>query len=415
MRKLFKKILKLAFYSFSFFLIAISIILIISQTERFRLFLHDKVESELRKTLGEEIYLGKFYGNIFTGLGVDGFYVGVEGKTFVKALSVELKYNPMGLIKGGYSFREIILYKPEVYLIRGKDGRWNFEKILKPRQKKEEAKFFFSCDRLVIDDGKFVFVDSLNRGRSKLADSLNCIDYHNFVVHDINAVFSGSYSSDKVNLKKVKLSFVVDDDKFNAQIEGKIYADKRKFKADDFEIVTGGSKIRFNFSSETRDDIFKLNRDNVEDVYMNVSLFADSFSFGELTRFIPHVYFLSGSPTIKVEAEGNLRNLKVKKIEAKVYNSDIYVTGELKNIVRFSDFLIDAHINSKINISDISKFITLVKLPKFGIDQVEVEGRYRGHPLKFNSNVNLKYANAVIGLDGMLDLKDGFVYDLKFN
>ncbi len=415
MRKLFKKFLKLAFYSFSFFLIVVSIILIISQTEKFRLFLHDKVEAELRKTLGEEIYLGKFYGNIFTGFGVDGFYVGFEGKTFVKALSVELKYNPMGLIKGGYSFREIILYKPEVYLIRGKDGKWNFERILKPREKREETKFFFSCDRLVIDDGKFVLVDSLSRGKSKLADSLNCIDYHNFVVHDINAVFSGSYSSDRINLRKIKLSFVVDDDKFNAQIDGKIYADKHKVEVDDFEIITGGSKVKFNFSAETRDNIFRLNRDNVEGVYMNVSLFADSFSFGELTRFIPHVYFLSGSPMIKVEAEGTLKDLKVRRIEAKVYNSDIYVSGELKNILRFSDFLIDAYINSKINISDISKFISLIRLPKFGVDQVEVEGRYRGHPLKFNSDVNLKYVNAIIGLGGTFDLKDGFVYDLKFN
>lgn len=413
MRKLLKRFFKITFYTFSFFLIIVSIVLIISQTERFRLFLHDKVESELRKTFGGEIYLGKFYGNIFTGLGVDGFYVGVEGKNFVKVLSLELKYDPVGLIKGEYSFRELILYKPEVYLIRGKDGKWNFEKILKPSGKKEEAKFFYSCDRLVIDDGKFVFIDSLNLGKNKLADSLNCIDFRNFVVHDINAVLSGSYSSDKVNLRKVKLSFAVDEDKFNAQVEGRIYADRHKLEMDNFEITTGGSKVRFKFSAETKDNIFRLDRDDVERVYMNVSLFADSFSFGELTKFIPHVYFLSGSPAVKVEAEGTLKNLKVKEIRVKIYDSEIFVTGELENITKFSDFLINAHVNSRVNTPDINKFVTLVKLPNFGVEQVEVEGRYRGHPLKFNSDVSLKYGSTVIYLDGGLDLKNDFVYDLK--
>ncbi|CUT02264.1 hypothetical protein, partial [Candidatus Kryptobacter tengchongensis] len=158
MKRFFKKFFKAVFYFSASFLIIISVVLIISQTERFRVFLHDRIESELRKSLGGEIYLGKFYGNIFTGLGIDGFYIGVDGKTFIKALSLELKYDPVGLIKGSYSFYELILYKPEVYLIRGKDGKWNFQKVFKPSERKGETRFSFSCDRLVIDDGKFVLV-----------------------------------------------------------------------------------------------------------------------------------------------------------------------------------------------------------------------------------------------------------------
>lgn len=415
MKRFFKKFFKAVFYFSASFLIIISVALIISQTERFRIFLHDRIESELRKSLGGEIYLGKFYGNIFTGLGIDGFYIGVDGKTFIKALSLELKYDPVGLIKGSYSFYELILYKPEVYLIRGKDGKWNFQKVFKPSERKGETRFSFSCDRLVIDDGKFVLVDSLSQGKSHLADSLDCIDYHNFVVHDINAVFSGSYSSERIDFKKIKLSFVVDEDKFSAEINGKVYADRNKLKASDFEVITDGSRIKFDFSAETKDDLFGLDKNSVENVYMSVSLRADSLSFGELTKFIPQVYFLSGSPSVDVEAEGTLKDLKVKGIKVKVYDSDIFVDGELKNILNFSDFLINAEVkNSKIKISDISKFVSLVKLPEFGLEYVEVEGRYVGHPLEFNSGLGLKFGNSLINLDGNFKVKGNFVYNLNF-
>ncbi len=416
MKQVFKKILKLIFYFSASFLILVSIILIISQTESFRVFIHDRIETELRKSLGEEIYLGRFYGNIFTGLGIDGFYIKVNGQTFVKALSAELKYDPIGLIKGSYSFQELVIYKPEIYLIRGKDGQWNFQKVFRPREKGKEAKFSISFDKFIIDDGKFVLVDSSYRPSLSSPDSLDKIDFHNFVVHDINAVLSGGYSSEKINLKNFKFSFIVDEGKFNAQISGKFYADRRELKAEDIEISTGGSKVNFNFKANTRDNLFKLDKNTVEDVYVNVSLVADSFSFSELAKFIPAVHFLSGSPSIEIDAEGTLKRLKVNKIRAKVYDSDIFVTGELKNITRFSEFFIDAEVkDSKINFSDISRFVTLVKMPEFKIQNFDFNGVYRGHPLDFSSSVNLNWGETNVNINGTLKLKDGFVYDLSFN
>ncbi|MCS7229621.1 MAG: translocation/assembly module TamB domain-containing protein [Candidatus Kryptonium sp.] len=416
MKRFLKKFFKATFYFFALLFILISIVLIISQTEKFRSILHSKVESELKKLFGEEIHLGKFYGNIFTGFGVDGFHIKIDGKTFIKALGLELKYNPIGLIKGGYSFRELILYKPEVYLIRGKDGKWNFQKVFKPGEKREGVAFSFSCEKLVIDDGKFALFDSINTDRSRLADSLNCINYHNFVVHDINAVLSGRYSSEKIDLRKINLSFVVDTGKFTAKINGKIYADKNRLKAEDFDITTGNSKVKFDFTAVTRDNLFKLNIESLEKVLMNLSLRADSFSFAELTKFIPYVHFLSGSPSVEIDAVGTLESLKVKGIKIKIYDSDIFVSGELKNIIRFPEFQINADVsNTKIKISDISKFVTLVRLPTFGAEYVDVEGQYIGHPLEFNSKLNLKLGASSIDLEGNFKIKDNLAYNLTFN
>ncbi len=416
MKQVFKKILKLIFYFSASLLILVSIVLIISQTESFRVFIHDRVETELRKSLGEEIFLGRFYGNIFTGLGIDGFYIKVDGQTFVKALSAELKYNPIGLIKGSYSFQELILYKPEVYLVRGKNGQWNFQKVFKPRGKGKEARFSISGDKFVIDDGKFVLIDSLYQPSSSALDSLNKINFHNFVVHDINAVLSGSYSPEKINLKNFKSSFIVDEGKFNAQISGKFYADGKELKAEDTEVSTRESKVKFNFNASTKDNLFKLDRNTVENVYINVSLVADSFSFNELAKFIPEVLFLSGSPSVEIDVEGTLKSLKVNKIKTKVYDSDILVVGELRNVTRFSEFFIDAEVkDSKINFSDISRFVTLVKMPEFKIGKFDFNGIYRGHPLDFNSSVNLKWGETSVNVNGMLKIKGGFVYDLSFN
>ncbi len=416
MKGALKTFLKLVFYFSASLMILISIVLIISQTESFRVFIHNRIETELKKSLGGEIYLGRFYGNIFTGLGIDGFYIKVDGKNFIKALSAELKYDPIGLIKGSYSFQELVIYKPEIYLVRGKDGRWNFEKVFKPGEKAKGAKFSISFDKFIIDDGKFILIDSLYRTNSLVSDSLDKIDFHNFVVHDINAVLNGGYAPEKINLKNFKISFIVDGGKFNAQIKGKFYVDKRELKAEGIEILTGGSKIKFNLKANTKDNLFKLDKNTVEDVYVSVSLDADSFSFGELAKFIPEVYFLSGSPSVEVDAEGTLKKLKVNKIRTKVYDSDIFVTGELKNITRFSEFFIDAEVkDSKINFSDIARFVALVKLPEFKIGKFDFNGVYRGHPLDFNSSVNLKWGETNININGEFKIKGGFVYNLSFN
>ncbi len=414
MKKFLKKVLKLVFYFSTLFLIFISIVLIISQTESFRVLIHDLVESELRKSFGGEIYLGKFYGNIFTGLGIDGFYIKVDGQTFLKTLGAELKYDPIGLIRGRYSFGELVIYKPEIRIIRDKDGKWNFQKVLKPTEKKEKgAKFSVSFDKLLIDDGKFILVDSLHE--TEIAESLNCINYHNFIVHDINILLSGDYSSDRINLKKLNVSFIVGEGKFNADLKGKFYMDEDELKAEGFEISTGESKLKFNFFASGKNNLFKLDRNTVEEVYMSLYLVADSFSFGELARFIPAVHFLSGSPAVEIEAEGTLKELNVKSIKAKVYDSDIFVTGVLKNITRFPDFLIDAEVrDSKINVSDIERFVTLVKLPELKLKQFNFSGRYRGHPLEFVSGVDLNFGNTVVNLDGALKVKDGLSYDLNF-
>jgi len=415
MKKFLKKLFKVVFYFSALFLILISIVLIITQTERFRIFIHDKVESELRKSIGGDIYLGKFYGNLFTGLGIDGFRIDVDGKTFIKALSIELKYNPIGLIRGSYSFDEFIIYKPEVNLIRDRNGNWNYQKIIKPRKGDASGRISVSFYKFVIDDGKFSLVDSLNLKTSALAESLNCINYHNFTIHDINLNLSGSYSSEKIDLRSFKLSFIVDEGKFNADLSGKIFMDKEELQAKDVEILTGRSRAKFNFFASTKDNLFKLDRNTIENVYMSVYLVADSFSFGDLTKFIPSVHFLNGSPSVEIEAEGTLKDLKIKRINSKIYDSEISITGELKNVIKFSDFLIDAQIqNSKINTSDIEKFVTLVNLPEFKVKQFYLDGRYIGHPLDFTSSVNFNWDKTIVNLDAKLKIKDDFAYDLNF-
>jgi hypothetical protein len=411
MRKFFKKFLKFAFYTSSAFLIIISIALIISQTEGFRNYIRGYVITELENSIGGEVYVGKFYGNIFTGLGVDRFYINVDGKPFVKVLGLEVKYNPIGLIKGTYTFQTATIYKPEIYIIRGKDGRWNFQNVFKPKDRTAGSKFAISFGKLVIDDGKFIFVDSLNQEKNAIAESLDCIDYHNFKVTDINAVISGSYEKDRINLKSLNLSFIIPE-KFSGKIKGGLYADKEEVKIENFEILSEGSAVKFNFFAKSF-NLFKFNREALENSYMSVRLKSDSVSFAELTKFIPHLHIFSGSPSIEVEAEGNLKNLRVNKIKARVYESDILVSGELKNLLKFSEFFIDAKVvDSKVKISDIGKFITIVKLPRFGVDFVKFDGEYKGHPLDFKTSANLSWGETEVKLDGSFKI-GSFIYDLN--
>ncbi len=411
MRKFFKKFLKFAFYTSSAFLIIISIALIISQTEGFRNYIRGYVISELENSIGGEVYVGKFYGNIFTGLGVDRFYINVDGKPFIKVLGLEVKYNPIGLIRGTYTFQSATIYKPEIYIIRGRDGKWNFQSVFKPRDRTGESKFAISFGKLVIDDGKFIFIDSLNQKRNAIAESLDCIDYRNLKVTDINAVISGDYKTDRINLKNLNLSFVISE-KFSGKIKGRFFADRDEVKIENFEILSQGSAVKFDFFARSF-NLFKFSREALENSYMNIHLKSDSVSFAELTKFIPHLHIFSGSPSIEFEAEGNLKNLRVNKIKARVYESDIFVSGELKNLLTFSEFFIDVKVvDSRVKVSDISRFITPVKLPQLGVDFVKFDGEYKGHPLDFRSSANLSWGETEVKLDGSFKI-GSFIYDLN--
>jgi len=412
MRKFFKKFLKFAFYTSSAFLIIISIALIISQTEGFRNYIRGYVITELENSIGGEVYVGKFYGNIFTGLGVDRFYINVDGKPFIKVLGLEVKYNPIGLIKGTYTFQTATVYKPEIYIIRGKDGKWNFQSVFKPTNRSGGSKFAISFGKLVVDDGKFIFIDSLNQKKSAIAESLDCIDYSNLRVTDINAVISGSYETNKINLRSLNLSFIISE-KFSGKIKGRVYADRDEVEIKDFEVLSEGSVVKFDFLAKSF-NLFKFSKKDLENSYMNIRLKSDSLSFAELTKFIPHLHIFSGSPSIEVEAEGNLKNLRVNKIKAIVYESDISVSGELRNLLTFSEFFIDAKVfDSKIKVSDIGRFITPVGLPHFGIDFVKFDGEYKGHPLDFKTSANLSWGKTEVKLDGSFKI-GSFVYDLNF-
>jgi AsmA protein len=132
---------------------------------------HDRIQAELQKALGRQVQLGQMsLGLLPPTFKVQNAVIGEDpkyssGVAFAQTaeLDVELKLPP--LLHRDVQIRTLRMVRPQVELIRGTDGAWNFSTIgtHDEQQSKEEQASGQSkplaLDRFQIDDGSVAITD----------------------------------------------------------------------------------------------------------------------------------------------------------------------------------------------------------------------------------------------------------------
>ncbi len=127
---------------------------------------HDRIQAELQTRLGRQVQLGQMNLGLFPPtFKVQNAIIGEDpkfnsGKPFAQTaeLDIELKLQP--LLHKDIQVASLRMARPQVELIRGTDGAWNFSSLgtHTEQQPKEQSKPL-QLDRFQIDDGAVAMTD----------------------------------------------------------------------------------------------------------------------------------------------------------------------------------------------------------------------------------------------------------------
>ncbi len=143
---------------------------------------HDTILKRIKPYVNRQVDFTSIRLTILSGLGAELQGVKVlddpayAKDTFLAAESVQLKVALLPLLKKEIMIRAVALKRPQVNVIRGADGTWNFQHLLVPQPEKEKGKPSTLLIRLIeIKDGRFSYLD-LKPGAKKLPLIVDAID-----------------------------------------------------------------------------------------------------------------------------------------------------------------------------------------------------------------------------------------------
>jgi len=130
---------------------------------------HDRIQAELQKQLGRQVQLGQMNLKLLPPtFKVQNAVIGEDpkynsGKPFALAQELDVEVKLMPLLHKEVQVTSLHMVHPQLELIRGVDGSWNFSSIGRQehpkKEKPEEEKHAIKLDRFVIDDGAVAITD----------------------------------------------------------------------------------------------------------------------------------------------------------------------------------------------------------------------------------------------------------------
>lgn len=97
-------------------------------------FVRGQIETRLENAMIGDVRLGSVEGDILTGVTLHDFaLIGPEGTPLIAAERVQVGYALRPFLDQRIVIGHVRLVRPEINLIRGTDGRWNFQTLWKPR------------------------------------------------------------------------------------------------------------------------------------------------------------------------------------------------------------------------------------------------------------------------------------------
>ncbi|GJM15525.1 MAG: translocation/assembly module TamB [Thermodesulfobacteriota bacterium] len=257
-----KKILISISIFFVIIILALVGLMFFTQTQSFRNFTRNQVESIVSSTTGQTFKIGNLEGNFFQNITLSDVSFVVEGENFVSVKEITIDYaffqmlNSTSLFSKVIPVDDLLITGLDVNLIKYDDGKWNFEKIGGNEEKQADdqdktppswsiilSKFLLTNAEITTDDRAENKVSKYEIPKVDL--SIKLIDIYRAIDLDLrNAEFSvpdqnlsiselstkAYYSDDKVNVDNLSVLFNNAEINLNADAEN--LQDKPKFSLD---------------------------------------------------------------------------------------------------------------------------------------------------------------------------------------
>ncbi len=405
------------------FLLLIMMLIASTQSGMFRDFLRTKISSLVADATNAELTIGDIGGNFITGTSLSNVSLRLKNDTTVIARipRVSVQYSLWSLIfSKDIAITAVTLDSPSVTIVkRSGDSLWNIAKLFKPSVSTEPSTPFTQTillDRLDISEGYFRVIDENDTAASaaelpydnplhKKYVRMGRLDIEHFMLR----MGGSTHGADRQYAAIEHLSFQETNAPFNIyHLSLTAYRDHASVTVKDLKLLTDGSDVSLNAALDPLVMLDGKPYDSLYNANTKVSLRSSTVSQLELAQFIPNISFLSGSPTIDLEADGPYGVLKIRRGKLDLgKEGSLAFSGTVKNLNQPWKLFFDVDLTGK----QLSNRTVQTYLPGLGLPDLSNYGTldiqrlsYIGTPLTFSSDFDLRTTNGNLNGKGKLDL-----------
>ncbi len=344
------------------------------------------------------------------------------GDTLAYAPKIYVEPNLKELIAGNIDLRNIFLQSPNIKLLRGMDGAWNFEKIAPPAppDTTEAGDLYLNLGELLIDNAKFDLIDSLSLKQRNYNIDKNKFNFDKLQLRDLSlklsADFHTKFLTGKFNIKHLQsydlvTGFTLNNLKIDAELkENSIAINKLHF-------ITPHTNLKLKLIADDLALSKPINIDVINKAKLKLEIFPSTAYIDDIEHIAPTTLRRDLLVDISAYFHGNLKELTIDRLNAKPGNSEINISGKLYDItnpkIRYQG---NIH-NSKVYKADVNKVLTpniANAIPDFNLLNIE-NLYYDGTTTTLIAKIN---AQSDLGnLSGTMNLVyfPIFKYDAKIN
>lgn len=428
-RKIFRKIF------LALFLLFFALIIFV-QTSFFKNWLLHFGVDKVNEMLAEKdsrLYIERIEGSIFRDFQLINISLTVKKDTMFKLNRLELAFDLSGLARKKITVNNLILDKPQINFTKIKDKNdslmWNLDYLLKSDKVKEEdtttSEFTWKiyADNFEIRNGALRSLDFKPEGtpiRDAVMKKILSINRDSLDVTNLNIQLSGNYLPEEKNASIKNISFNTNSELNIRSLSLDAFINKEDLaEVKNLKLVTDKSNVNINVASMENLNPLKSKIDYLEFEKKNfvVDLLIDKFDADDLTFFLPDINFLDGKVYLNLKAKGNYANFEVDELQVGLPNgSYLDVDGRVKNLHDPAKLYFDVECkNAVINPKDEKENIPGLKIPDYShLGVVTANFKFKGEPLKFNAEADVKSNAGEVQVKGYLDItQKELVYDAK--
>ncbi|MBI5404365.1 MAG: hypothetical protein HY959_13330 [Ignavibacteriae bacterium] len=435
-KSFFRKLLKFIFISTGSFLTLLICLVIFIQTPFFKnWFLHYAVKT-INESLAEKdskLYAGSIEGTIVRGFTLKNVNLVVKNDTMLKVSELDANYSLLRLLKKEVFIKSVSLLNPQLNFtkILNKKGEsvWNFAYLLEKQEEEEdtvkkEFDWKITAKNFELINGAVRFLAEKNSDKSIREigmPNISGMDIDNLDVTNLNINLSGYYHPDEkfVNVKNITLNTNSLIDLKKLTFEASILQDN-KSSLKNFQIITTRSNIVINeaYIENLNPLKEKVIYENFKDKNAYIDLLADKFDSDDLVFFLPSIDFLNGKVYCQIKADGKYNDINVRNLVIKTGNSNLSVSGKVDNLHDPKKLYLDVNVKkAELDPADTKNHLPGLPIPDYShIGKVTASFTFKGEPVKFNTEYDIKTSAGDVKGKTYLDLKDRkFEYNADFS
>ncbi len=403
-----KKVFRIAGYSIVVILFLLAILLGITQTSLFRESLRTFITERTQDILNGDISIGRIEGTFFTTLTLHDITWHYEDEDPITVREIDVRLNPLALLRRQISVRRITLVEPSVDLKLSRNGKINLGNLVRKKDTVEQkpdagpdadpkpSRWRYHAEKIEIVNGSFrYYIPAGDSAARRYPVSFRALSYRNISVRDLHIDLSAGFGPVGYYFDVRSMRFEVQEPEFTVEeLAFHAVINNELSEVRDLRLRTDSSNIQLE-AAVYGYNIFGGNPDaDIRTKQLYLSMLANKIHFDELKYFLPPVWFLEGEAAVSVLADGSLDSLNVQGVTTRFGNSKVSVIGNIFHTARGPDLVIDAAIvDSQIDPAEVNKLLPYFTIPVFGdIGTARVTGRYTGKPRDFVAGVELRTA-----------------------